>query len=162
MNSSNSHDADADEGWDDDADFLAAASAATDQAAANTINRREQNSGKLSFESSESSRSIPGKNGQQQQQQQQQQQRPPSMSLRDSGCERCGILSIDNEILDVFGVRTCFACKAADVGLKLITKSKTKEEFLLNDSQLSSLGSVRKENPRKPGKIFDTYLQEAV
>jgi hypothetical protein len=127
-----------DGGWDDD--FSTAVSSATDQIAAraSATDRIEQQH-----------HNNNGNYAAHEQRQQQQRERP--QSLHDSGCETCGILSVDNELWDVFGVRTCFACKVTDAGLKLITKSKAKEEYLLNDSQLSSLGRVRKENPKKPG-----------
>ena len=73
------------------------------------------------------------------------------------GCESCGCLTLDEQLLRCFGVRACRGCSSSrhdgpgGDDFRLLTKTVAKETFLCQEWQLRPLGFLEKPNPRKGG-----------
>jgi DNA repair protein len=92
------------------------------------------------------------------QQQQQLEQRALALAVPAGGargaeraCQQCGAMSVDNQLLTVFGEAVCRTCKKEHERFRLVTKSKAKEHFLVSDDDLASLKFLHASNPSKPG-----------
>ena len=67
-------------------------------------------------------------------------------------CIYCPSLSVDEKLLQHFGISICFNCKKdRKEEYRFISKSKAQKEYLLNDQQISKLKSMLIANPRKIG-----------
>lgn len=72
---------------------------------------------------------------------------------RVSGILRCGACQLPRHNtlwLNTFGILVCNSCKYGNPLYDVITKTKAKDEYLVTDTDLQSLGFLSKPNPRKP------------
>jgi len=65
-----------------------------------------------------------------------------------TGCSTCGSATYIQALLDKFGERVCKACLRQTDGFRTLNKTAAKADFLLTDSELASLPSELKPNPR--------------
>ena len=77
-----------------------------------------------------------------------------------SGCEECGAAEIDPEIKSAFGISVCGRCRRQNADYKLLSRTASKDTFLLSDSDFTMLKFLSKENPRNSKwKPVQLYLQ---
>ena len=70
-------------------------------------------------------------------------------SAGSTDCIECGDAGCLIQFQETFGIHVCKACAAAQEKYKLLTKTTAKEEYLVTDSDLQSLGFISRKNPRK-------------
>ncbi len=77
-----------------------------------------------------------------------------------SGCVECGAAEIDAELKSAFGVCVCNRCKKQGADYKVLSRTASKEAFLLSDSDFTMLKFLTKPNPRNAKwKPLQLYLQ---
>ena len=64
-------------------------------------------------------------------------------------CIECGDAGCLIQFQETFGIHVCKACAATQEKYKLLTKTTAKEEYLVTDGDLQSLGFISRKNPRK-------------
>eukprot|EP00511_Aplanochytrium_stocchinoi_P010962 CAMPEP_0204872506 /NCGR_PEP_ID=MMETSP1348-20121228/38357_1 /ASSEMBLY_ACC=CAM_ASM_000700 /TAXON_ID=215587 /ORGANISM="Aplanochytrium stocchinoi, Strain GSBS06" /LENGTH=306 /DNA_ID=CAMNT_0052027399 /DNA_START=35 /DNA_END=952 /DNA_ORIENTATION=- len=63
-------------------------------------------------------------------------------------CIVCSKPNVENKMLVHFKVAICYVCKSSDPQYKLMTKTRAKQEYLLNDKILDKMNSLSINNPR--------------
>jgi len=77
-----------------------------------------------------------------------------------SGCEECGAAEIDPSLKSAFGISVCVRCRRQSADYKLLSRTASKDVFLLSDSDFTMLKFMTKENPRNAKwKPVQLYLQ---
>eukprot|EP00510_Aplanochytrium_minuta_P003838 CAMPEP_0184012598 /NCGR_PEP_ID=MMETSP0954-20121128/4514_1 /TAXON_ID=627963 /ORGANISM="Aplanochytrium sp, Strain PBS07" /LENGTH=333 /DNA_ID=CAMNT_0026292629 /DNA_START=218 /DNA_END=1216 /DNA_ORIENTATION=+ len=79
-------------------------------------------------------------------------------------CNVCDRPNIDNKIFSHFRIPLCYECKSTDPKYKMMTKTRAKSEYLLNDKILDDLPWMEINNPRHGAwsrmKLFMTVQVE--
>jgi len=76
------------------------------------------------------------------------------------GCSKCNSLSYSDEFYKAFKVMLCNQCRRNE---KLISKSTAKERYQLTDGDISTIGSIKRDNPyRKDWQPMRLCLESQV